>query len=987
MGGCAVTRFHATGLREFLANHTSRLTLVAALAVAGLLPQAARAQVAQAPSDSGLSPIVVAQQTAPAARPGGGPAPAAKPAAKPAESAEEVTVVGFRSSLERALKAKKTAAVALDAILAEDIGKFPELNLAESVQRIPGVSITRDGGEGRQISVRGLGPQFTRIRINGLEALTTTGGPDASGGVNRNRSFDFNIFSADLFNNITVLKTQAADTQEGSLGATVDLRTARPFDFDGFKLVASAKGSYNDLSSSASPRGSILISNTWDNDRFGALVSVAYTKRELQDNGTSTVRWATGNAFSPGFASAPAGYTLAQINAAYHPRFPRYDDYQEEQERVGVSGSLQWRPVARALLSFDALYSDFKGQREERYLEAPSFSVGGACSATAAPSCGINQTKVTTATIDSNNTLIAGTFNNVDLRVEDRYDELETVFSQYALTGEYEITNSLKADFLLGTSKSDFKNPIQTTLTMDQYNVQNYSYDYSGGRTPLLNYGTANLTDPSAWVLTGIRLRPQTTSNGYDGAQGNLSYDWLDWLKLKAGYDYKRYTFVTTSLRRSNGTSTNQESVIPAGVLAIPLSQYTTMERFNGNGLKIPAGTPTSWLVPNLATASGLLSLYNPTAFGGAFALGPQPDIGNNRQVREQDSGEYFQADFKSQVWNFPFRGNIGFRVVDTEMNSSGYTFLTGAAVPVQVNKKYNDVLPSFNLAVDMRDDLLLRFGASQVMTRPDLGSLSPGASLSVSGSSRSVTVGNPNLDPFRAKAYDVAVEWSLSQGGLASVALFKKDIDSLVQTLSINGPFTGNPFGLPDSLAIAACGTTNGCSPSANWTFSAPINAQGGTVKGFELNYQQPFRFLPGLLQNTGVITNYTYASSRIGYLNSAGAVVATRDLTGLSRNAYNATAYYEDDTFSLRFSAAYRQKYLTRVPGQEAGTDVDGTNSTLNFDASFQYTLNDHLKLTLQALNLTDEVQDQYNDSSNRVSYYHHTGRELLFGVNYRY
>jgi TonB-dependent receptor len=971
---------------------TLAITLVTGL---GIISGASLAQVA-ADTGSAISEITVGEaartklaqaQTPPGAKPA--PPPAAPAAsAKPANNAsEEVVVVGFRNSLERALNAKRTAAVALDSILAEDIGKFPELNLAESVQRIPGVAITRDGGEGRQISVRGLGPQFTRIRINGLEALTTTGGPDASGGVNRNRAFDFNIFSADLFKNITVRKTQSADTQEGSLGATVDLRTARPFDYDGFKLVATAKGSYNDLSETASPRGSILVSNTWDNDRFGALFSVAYTKRELQDNGTSTVRWATGNAFAPGFASAPAGFTLAQINGAYHPRFPRFDDYQEEQERVGLSGALQWRPVARALLSFDALYSNFKGTREERYLEAPSFSVGGACAANAARTCGINQTNVTSARIDSNNTLIAGTFNNVDLRVEDRYDELETTFSQYALSGEYAFTDKLKADFLLGTSKSEFKNPIQTTLTMDQFNVQNYAYDYSVGRVPLLNYGSANLTDPASWVLTGIRLRPQTATNSYDGGQFNLGYDALDWLSVRAGYDYKRYSFVTTSLRRSNGTSTNQEAVVPAGILALPLSSYTTLENFNGNGLNMPAGSTTRWLVPNLATATGLLSLNDPTAYGGAFRLGPEPDLGNNRRVRETDSGEYFQADIKTSVAGFPLRGNIGVRIVDTDMTSSGYTFLTGAAVPITVNKKYQDTLPSLNLALELRDDLLLRFGASKVMTRPDLGSLSPGASLSVSGSSRSVTVGNPNLDPFRANSYDVAVEWSLARGGLASVALFKKDIGSLVQTLTVNGPFTGNPFGLPDSLAIAACGATVGCSPSSSWNFSAPINSKGGTVKGFELNYQQPFRFLPGLLENTGVITTYTYASSRIGYLNSAGVVTATRDLTGLSRNAYSATGYYEDEKVSLRFSAAYRQKYLTRVPGQEAGTDFDGTNGTLNFDASFQYTLNDHLKLTVEGINLTDEVQDQFNDSSNRVSYYHHTGREFLVGMQYRF
>jgi TonB-dependent receptor len=266
-------------------------------------------------------------------------------------------------------------------ILAEDIGQFPDLNLSDSIQRIPGVAITRDGGEGRQISVRGLGPQFTRVRINGMEALATTGSSDASGGVNRSRGFDFNVFASDLFNAITVNKTAEAATEEGSLGATVDLRAARPFDTNRFTLTASAQADYNDLAKTSSPRMAGLISNTWADGKFGALFSAAYSHRKYVEDGDSTVRWATGNAFAPGFASAPAGMTLAQVNGAFHPRFPRYEHYNYDQERLGLTGALQWRPNDKGLVSLDVMYADFKSQREEQQLEAPSFSVGGACTA------------------------------------------------------------------------------------------------------------------------------------------------------------------------------------------------------------------------------------------------------------------------------------------------------------------------------------------------------------------------------------------------------------------------------------------------------------------------------------------------------------------------------------------------------------------------------------------------------------------------------
>ena len=177
-----------------------------------------------------------------------GAADAAAPAGEGATEKLDEIVVTYRQSLVQALEAKREFTTQTDVIMAEDIGKFPDLNLAESLQRIPGISIARDAGEGRQISVRGLGPDFTRVRINGMEGLSTTGGTDSSGGNNRGRAFDFNVFASELFNRIEVHTTASAEIQEGSLGATVDLHTPRPFDFDRFTLVGSGQAGYNDLS-------------------------------------------------------------------------------------------------------------------------------------------------------------------------------------------------------------------------------------------------------------------------------------------------------------------------------------------------------------------------------------------------------------------------------------------------------------------------------------------------------------------------------------------------------------------------------------------------------------------------------------------------------------------------------------------------------------------------------------------------------------------
>ncbi len=211
------------------------------------------------------------------------------------------------------------------------------------------------------------------------------------------------------------------------------------------------------------------------------------------------------------------------------------------------------------------------------------------------------------------------------------------------------------------------------------------------------------------------------------------------------------------------------------------------------------------------------------------------------------------------------------------------------------------------------------------------------------------MTVGNPTLDPFRANSYDLGVEWYFAPESLLSLALFYKDIDSFVQTCAISVRSPAIRYGLDDSVAIAACGTTAGCSPASIWDFTTPANTEGGPVKGFEISYQQPFSFLPGVWSNFGAILNYTGVESEITYLTVSGPVGAppiitpvTDDLTGLSKDAYNATLYFDNKIFSARVAAAYRSDYLTTVPGRNSN-DVEGTAETMNIDFSTSYNIND--------------------------------------------
>ncbi|MBD3753705.1 MAG: TonB-dependent receptor, partial [Micrococcales bacterium] len=297
--------------------------------------------------------------------------------------------------------------------------------------------------------------------------------------------------------------------------------------------------------------------------------------------------------------------------------------------------------------------------------------------------------------------------------------------------------------------------------------------------------------------------------------------------------------------------------------------------------------------------------------------------------------------------------------------------------------------LSSFSRLVGLADQWDIPTGSTLTWLIPDyhaadalfdFGSF-PMSFIPSRGNNRTVSSGNPLLDPTRATTYDLALEWYFAPDSILSLALFRKEISSFVANDSVTQPFTGNSLGLPDSVAIAACGAVAGCSPTADWVFNQPVNTDGGDLDGFEISYQQPLTFLPGFLSNLGLLANYTYVDSQIEYPNGT-----TNTLTNLSKRAYNATLYYEDDRFSARVSGTYRDGYLTEVPGRN-GSAIEGVVDTFNVDASASYNVNDQLSLTLEGINLTDEVPTQYVGIYNLVSVHHHTGRQFFAGFRYRF
>lgn len=881
----------------------------------------------------------------------------------------EIVVKGFRASLNSALNLKRSETATIDAIKAEDIAEFPDLNLAESLQRIPGVAISRVNGEGRNISIRGLGPEYSRVRINGMEAIGTTGGTDNSGGVNRGRGFDFNIFSSDLFNSLAVRKTATADVEEGSLGGTVDLQTARPFDYRKPTAVIQAAASYNDLARKAKPRVSTLLTTSTADGRFGVLLSVAYEERALVEEGANITRWTYGG-FNGGFnaASTIAGKTIAQINdtnpatALYHPRIPGLVSYAIEQKRLGAALGVQFQPTQKTLISIDGLYSRLDGTRQEAQFQAISFSRSGT---------GKPQTIIRSGTVDANRNIISGTFDNVDLRTQSRYDKLVTDFYQLTGTLDQKIGESLKFGAVVGYSSSQFRNPIQTTVTIDAANTNGFYYDFST-RFPTIRPGV-DVTSPATFAFTNgtseVRIRPQTVDNSFTNAKGFLEWTASPELKLKAGVDWRRFDYGSTEQRRLQG-----ETVVTT-LTAAQLAPLTTVFSGFGRGLNVPAGTPTSWVVPDLAAFQAYLNTYtNPTyAIGGVENATAR---GSFVTVREEDLGAWGMAEFNFANAGIPIRGDAGLRYVKTDQFSTGYASQGSTVNLVGADRSYANWLPSANLVVDVRDNLMVRFAAAKTIARAGIGSLTPGGNLNVSGGNRTFSSGNPDLKPTKSTNLDASIEWYPTRGAIYAVSVFQKDIGTFVQTLSTTVPFSD--LGLPASLLD---GTT--ASPTDAFIVSQPVNSKGGLLRGFEVNVQQPFSFLPGFLSNFGVLANYTYVSSDIEYLTSAnGSTTVKAPLLGLSKHAANGTLYFETRKFSIRGSVAYRSKYLTAVPGTE-GNSYNGTNATTNIDAQVSYNITDKFKVSLEMINLTDELNDQFVDATNRLNVLTHSGRQFVLGA----
>ena len=956
----------------------------------------------------------------------------AQPAAAPPAAENTVVVTGFRESLNSALNIKKNSDGIIDVIKAEDIGKFPDANLAESMQRVPGVSVAQgDGGEGKQITVRGLNAGFTRVRINGIEGTTATGASDINGSTNRGRAFDFSVFSAELFNSLAVRKTSEASVEEGSLGATVDLRTARPFDFKGRTVSFGAEGLYNTVSKKAQPRLTALYSNRWDTGigRIGALVSVAYAKRAAIEEGYEAVD-IVASTVNGGFCSPvgaalqyPASNATKGIDArncgfgvprsgdlgvyngilgrrddfggtvanplagsgALHPRIPRYRRSQTDYERAGLTGTLQWRPDRDTELNLDLMGGRYSNKRYDNYIQAISFGRDMVEN-------GKGQTSIVDARFDDKGSWTYGKFNGVDIRSEGLLDVYTTLFRQGVVSARRDFGERLTVDAMIGVSDSRLNNPQRTTVQIDAPNVNGFSWDFSNGGLPRLDFGM-DVADPNRFSFgpqgadgtvhgnfVGRYLR---TSNRLKTTAINLSYQLNANFTVRTGLSARRNSWFNYEVP-SGGIPTRG---LPAGVSLASLTR------------QIPgfAGTPASWAAIDL---DKFLNVYNIECHCADVPLSEYV-LANQvkRQVDESIDALYLSGDFKLNAWGVPLRGNVGVRGADTSTRAMQLIRdPAGQLVPRVVDHSYRDWLPAFNITATLPKDLLVRFSASKNLSRAEYVDLSPSASINMTA--QSVSVGNPTLDPIRANSFDLQAEWYYAKNAMVSVGYFHKDIKTFIQRTNELMPYTET--GLSNAyLTATGCSITGGTpscliQPDTQVSVSRMVNTKGGPLDGVEVNWQLPFTFLPGFWSNFGALANYTHVKSRITYITRVDnpRTPANEQLTeeanfiGLSPDAYNLTLYYEDRKFSARVSATHRSSFIRDVLRNANGSDHSFAVPMTRVGLSMSYNVTPQLRLSFEAQNLTDEPL-RYGKDTERddTLLYGKSGRTYVLGANYKF
>ncbi|SFR87657.1 TonB-dependent receptor [Sphingomonas jatrophae] len=891
-----------------------------------------------------MATAAAAQDSAPSDTPSSG---AVRPGPSDTGSgdADEIVVTGIRQSLRASIDAKRNSDVVADIISAEDIGKFPDKNVAEALQRIPGVVINRTFGEGERVSLRGTAPNLTKTLVNGHSIATADWFIEDQ--LAATRSFNYLTLPAEIVGQLDVYKSPQADVEEGGIGGTINVHTRHPLDLAAFSVSASAQAVYSERSDKFDPQASGLVS--WKNadETFGVLVGGVYQKRRTRRDGVEIL----------GYTATTVGGQTVQVPSLIGSAL-----FEQKRERIGGNVELQFRPTETLEVIATGLYSRFNADNFNRnFMAWGSNALGGGGTLTGAQ---VQDGYVTAGTITSTPTGRAVVYDAI-------YREALAQTWSADLDTTWKPTDADTVHIKIGYTKA--KGDTANQPFYEGGAPGSFTFDYTDGRVPEVSFRGIDPDNPSSLIFDFASFHNignrDKEKYAYADWQHDLDLGLLSSIKVGAKYtDHDRNTFFLATTY---------------GGFFVPLSttgcggRGCTSADFDGGS------TPGDFL-ENIARPGTLTSYWNvdASALASAIAALPAsarariPNPPENFAINEKTYGGYAMA--KLGRAGDDFHGNFGVRVIRTEQRSAGNLLgvapttpgavtdnAFGVYLPIEVKRAYTDILPSVNLALNLTPDLVVRFGAGRTVARPDYTDIVPRVSLNPGALAGDG--GDPSVQPYRANGADLSIEWYPDRETIFAAALYYKDIKSYIVNRTVQERFPVETS-TPNLSRCTPAGTANPNLYNCLFDINRRSNGSGGTNKGIEL---QASRRIWGPI---GAIVNYTYsdASSDSG-----------DPIPGNSKHALNVTGYFENDWLSARLSYNYRSKFFINID-RAAQLNQAATES---LDGSINLRLTDNIALTADAVNLTNEKIRQYAGISTAFRARYDNGRIFYAGVRVKY
>ncbi|WP_236904348.1 TonB-dependent receptor [Collimonas fungivorans] len=863
---------------------------------------------------------------------------------------EQVTISGIRGSLQKSLTQKRNADSHVEVITAEDIGKMPDKNVADSLSRVPGVTIgnagATEGGfdEADRVSMRGTSPSLTQTLINGHNVASGDWFVlDQSGTVGR--SVSYTLLPSELVGSVVVHKSSQANLVEGGVAGSVDIITRKPLEFKKqFTAEATLGAVYADLPGKTDPQISALVN--WKNEAntFGILVQAFSEERHLQRQGQEILGYTQ---IAPGSKIALAHPDLAGV---YAPNLINSALFEQQRKRTGGLIDAQFKVSNDFSFDVNAFTSEMKAANYNRSYEFWGAQVINA---------GAGQSPNPGYTV-KNNTLTSATFAPVAGTNYGVYDQIsrpdESASANFVELGtKWRASDSLTFTTKLGTSSGEGKTPTQNVAEWNVGVGAGAGYQLNGtGTAANWNLGATNNASPAG---------PSTTFGWIFGDQNINVKDKENWAQVDGEYSTDWGTLKTLQFGlRYNDHKRSSEGVIGQGPTAAaqdPANFPQGYQNFPGNfGSGLGSGFPTNvWYY-----SPGQLAAYN--AFTNRDPV-TREDWNSEFSVKEKNTAGYLQANLEGDRWS----GNVGLRVVQTKESvisnvaapatapGAITTSAFGPFVRQHDDNSYVDVLPSMNLKFDLSKDVIARFAASKTMTRPDYSALAGQVSLSPPaqfGSIGSGTGGNPDLKPITSNNFDVSLEWYFAPRSLVSASIFNMNLTSYVGLGTVTRSYVTST---PDHPA----------NYMADYQLTVPINTSG-TVNGIELAYEMP------LGKNFGFATNATFINA---YDSTNGPLV------GASKRTANLTAYYEDERFNARISYNYRSAFYSGLDRSTAFyQDAVGTLAM-----SLGYKYSEQLSFTLDAQNLNNPTLKYYALNEDQPRAFYKNGRQFYLNAHLKF